>query len=95
MQDNKQYYLSRSLTNSAFNIWDVMVAIIVLGALAALAWGAAQMSSPYQIGDTIEISLNPAKLPEYAIKTVLRMFIALFFSLCITFTVAPLAAKNK
>jgi NitT/TauT family transport system permease protein len=95
MQDNKQYYLSRSLTNSAFNIWDVMVAIIVLGALAALAWGAAQMSSPYQIGDTIEISLSPHKLPEYAIKTVIRMFIALFFSLCFTFTIAPLAAKNK
>ena len=95
MQDNKQYYLSRSLTNSAFNIWDVMVAIILLGALAALAWGAAQMSSPYQIGDTIEISLSPHKLPEYAIKTVIRMFIALFFSLCFTFTIAPLAAKNK
>lgn len=52
------------------------------------------MSVPYQLGDPISIFLSPSHLPGYALQTVTRMFIALFFSLLFTFTVGTLAAKN-
>jgi NitT/TauT family transport system permease protein len=77
------------------NIWDIIVLLIVFGILAALAWGATRMALPYKVGESIEITLDPWALPGYAISSVLRMFIAMFFSLLVTFTIAPLAAKNR
>lgn len=41
------------------------------------------------------ISLDPHNLPYYAYRTVLRMFIALIFSLIFSFLYAHAAAKNK
>ena len=55
---------------------------------------ARQMSVPYQLGQPLPISLSPEHLPSYALQSVLRMFIALFFSLVFTFTVGTVAAKN-
>src|SRR5205085_4042186 len=40
------------------------------------------------------ISLNPWRLPDYALRTALRMLIALGLSLLFTFTYATLAAKS-
>lgn len=77
------------------NVWDFIGFVIILSILAAFAIAASQMHAPYQVGRPIEISLDPAALPGYAVNTVLRMFIALFFSLLFTLTIAPLAAKNK
>lgn len=77
------------------NIFDLIVLTIVFAVFAAMAWGASQMASPYNIGEEITISLEPSVLPKYAVNTVLRMFIALFFSFLVTIIIAPLAAKNK
>jgi NitT/TauT family transport system permease protein len=90
-----RYQVSGLLTSMAPNIWDIVVSLIVLGILAAIAWGSSQMSLPYQVGAPIEISLDPMALPGYALSSVLRMFIAMFFSLLVTFAIAPLAAKNR
>jgi len=95
MQQFNRYNLNRTLISIKPNIWDVIVLVIVLGILAAIAWGTSQMTTPYQIGDPIQISLDPRYLPKYTISTVLRLFIALAFSLLATFTLAPLAAKNR
>lgn len=75
--------------------WDLASLLIIFSVFVLLAWGANQMSSPYQLGQAIPISLEISALPGYAIKTVVRMFIALFFSLIFTLTIAPLAAKNR
>lgn len=53
------------------------------------------MASPYQLGEPLPISLDPVKLPFYASRTVLRMFIALALSVFFTFIVGALAAKNR
>lgn len=90
-----KYHISKAAIKNLPNIWDLVIILIVFGALATIAWGTMQMTSPYQIGTTIEITLDPIILPKYAISTVLRMFIALLFSLIFTFAIAPLAAKNK
>jgi NitT/TauT family transport system permease protein len=95
MTQQTRYQTSRAITKLSPNIWDIIVLLIVFGILAALAWGATRMALPYSVGESIEITLDPWALPGYAISSVLRMFIAMFFSLLVTFTVAPLAAKNR
>jgi len=77
------------------NRWDVLALLIILGILAALAWAAGQMQTPYQVGTPIPLSLDPSELPAYASKTILRMFIALLCSFIFTLIVAPIAAKNR
>ena len=95
MINKEQFQLIKSKFFIAPNIWDLIVLTIVFGVLAIIAWGAGQMITPYQLGQEIPISLELKFLPEYTIKTVLRMLIAMVFSLLFTFTVAPLAAKNR
>jgi hypothetical protein len=77
------------------NRWDIAALLLVFTCLALLASAARQMAVPYHLGQEIAVSLLPSKLPGYAMQTVLRMFIALFFSLLFTFTVSTLAAKNR
>ncbi len=90
-----RYETSSAIAALTPNIWDIVVFIMVLGVLSAIAYGATQMSLPYQVGEPIIITLDPSALPGYALSSVLRMFIAMFFSLLVTFTIAPLAAKNR
>ncbi len=77
------------------NYWDVLALLFVLATITFFAWTARQMSTPYQLGQVIPISLDPANLPFYAARTVFRMLIALCVSLLFTFTFATWAAKSK
>lgn len=77
------------------NRWDWVAMVLVLATLITLASGATQMSAPFHLGQPSYISLDPAFLPSYALQTVLRMMIALFFSLLFTFVFATWAAKNR
>lgn len=77
------------------NHWDIIALLFVLGLIAMLAWDARQMSVPYHLGTPIPISLDPKDLPSYALRTVLRMFLALIISLLFTFTFATWAAKSR
>lgn len=95
MKLTTKYHLEKLTTKALPNAWDIIVIVLVFGALGSIAWGTMQMATPYKVGAQISIDLDPANLPSYALSTVLRMFIALFFSLLFTFTVAPLAAKNR
>src|SRR5439155_12259976 len=73
---------------------DLAALPLVLGALAVIAWGGMAMGAHYQIGDALPISLDPRRLPEYALRTVLRMAAALVVSLAFSFPYAALAAKS-
>src|SRR5262249_45894383 len=75
--------------------WDLLALPLVLGLLALLAWGGAQMSTPYQFGQPLPISLDPWVLPQYALRTVLRMVMALIASLVFSFAYAGIAAKSR
>lgn len=77
------------------NYWDVIAISLVFAFIVLIAWGAKQMTAPYNLGDIIPISLDPIHLPKYALRTTLRLFIALFFSLIFTFIFGAWAAKNK
>lgn len=77
------------------NYWDIIALLIVLSVITFFAWAARQMATPYQIGQAIPITLNVAALPFYAGRTVVRMLIALIFSLLFTFIFGTWAAKSK
>ncbi|HVY52919.1 MAG TPA: ABC transporter permease subunit, partial [Gammaproteobacteria bacterium] len=77
------------------NYWDMFAFILVFSIILIFAWAAKQMTVPYQIGSVISISLDAHYLPFYALRTVLRMLIALFCSLLFTLTIATWAAKSK
>src|SRR5438045_6915943 len=77
------------------NLWDLVALPMVLGALALVAWGGMAMGAQFEIGDALPISLDPWRLPEYALRTVLRMGAELVVSLVFTLIYAPLAAKSR
>lgn len=76
------------------NQWDVIALLIFVTIICLLASGAEQMSVPYALGDTLSISLDPKALPHYGLRTILRMFIALSFSLVFSVLFGMIAARS-
>ena len=70
---------------------------VLFGVIAlALVWhGVAEMRAPLAVLDADPMTLDLARLPEYALRTTLRMFIALGASLLFTFVFATLAARSR
>src|SRR4029077_18920612 len=60
-----------------------------------VAWGGLAMSARYQPGEVLAISLDPWRLPEYALRTVLRMVGALIASLVFSLAYAALPTKSR
>jgi NitT/TauT family transport system permease protein len=77
------------------NLYDLIVFILIAGTFVAVAHGAREMSASLSKLDIAPVTLDPWNLPEYALRTTLRMFAAVLASLLFTFTVAPLAAKSR
>ena len=77
------------------NRWDLVAAPLMLGALALAFIGVRQMQAPLEIVQAATLSLDPWNLPEYALRTTLRMLAGMVASLLFTFTYATLAAKSR
>jgi NitT/TauT family transport system permease protein len=87
--------LSLDRRGLAPNAFDAIVFVIIAAAFVALAHGAREMNQPLARLDLAPVTLDPANLPEYALRTTLRMFGAIFASLVFTFVFATLAAKSR
>ena len=77
------------------NLFDVIVFIIIAAGFVALAYGARRMGGPLGGLDIAPVTLDPAKLPGYALLSTLRMFAAIFASLIFAVVVGTLAAKSR
>lgn len=77
------------------NRWDWALLPLVLVVLIAVAYGAMQMARPFVLGQPMPVSLDPAALPYYLLRTILRMFAALGVSLVFAFVFAAVAAKYR
>lgn len=95
MANNHFYFANRENVSRFLNRWDMLLLILVVSILFFLGWAGKQMATPYSLGETLPISLDPIHLPFYALRTVLRMFIALFLSIMFTFIIGALAAKHR
>jgi NitT/TauT family transport system permease protein len=77
------------------NVYDGIVFVLIFGVIIAVTHGAHEMKAPLSSLDIAPVTLDPRNLPEYALRTTLRMFAAIFASLLFTFIVATLAAKSR
>ncbi len=77
------------------NQWDLIAFAAIMAILTAVAQSYHGLSAPLPAPNEPVVSLDYWNLPYYALRTALRMFAALFFSLVFTFTYATIAAKSR
>jgi NitT/TauT family transport system permease protein len=77
------------------NIWDAVALVLVIGAMVLIVYGGEQTTLPLSALDIKPVSLDPANLPVYALRTTLRMLLAIVCSIIFTFIYAALAAKSR
>jgi len=77
------------------NGWDVIAFPLIICLIAMIAVGFHQTMLPIASLKTQAISLDPANLPEYAMRTTLRMLVAMLASLVFTLVYGSLAAKSR
>jgi NitT/TauT family transport system permease protein len=87
--------ISVDRTRRAAPLWDLIAIVLVLAFIVFLAESSRHLGQPLAELEKTPISLDPRNLPEYAARTVLRMFAALALSLLFTFTYATWAAKSR
>jgi NitT/TauT family transport system permease protein len=76
------------------NRWDLLAFPLILGVISIIGFGAHQTLAPLSTLRQPVVSLNPANLPDYALRTVLRMLAAMVASLLFTLIYGTLAAKS-
>ena len=89
--DVKASMVRRALPNH----WDLVAFAATFAVLTAILRVSPHISAPLPPANVPAVSLDYWLLPYYALRTVLRMFAALFFSLLFTFVYATLAAKSR
>ena len=94
MSEHKQFF-PRQIVETGWNRWDWALLPMILAILVLLAYGGEQMVRPYQLGETLPLSLAPEYLPYYLLRTTLRMFIALGASIVFSCIFAVLATKYR
>ncbi len=94
MSENKQFF-PRQVIEAGGRQWDWALLPMVLAILVLLAYGAEQMNRPFELGETLPLSLDPLNLPYYLLRTTLRMFIALAASMVFSCVFAALTVKYK
>jgi NitT/TauT family transport system permease protein len=77
------------------NIWDIVALILVIGAMVLIVYGGKQTTLPLSSLDVAPVSLDPSHLPLYALRTTMRMLLAIVCSIIFTFIYAAVAAKSR
>jgi NitT/TauT family transport system permease protein len=77
------------------NIWDMVALILVTGAMVLIVYGGEQTTAPLSTLDVAPVSLDPSNLPLYALRTTMRMLLAIVCSIIFTFIYSALAAKSR
>jgi NitT/TauT family transport system permease protein len=75
--------------------YDVLAVLLMVAVVILLGLGGGQMVAPFVLTQQPRISLSPSVLPEYALRTTMRMLAALLASLIFTMTYATAAAKSR
>lgn len=87
--------VSVGTTRRILTVWDLAAVLLVLGTLVFLAEASRGLVQPLPEPGASAVSLDPSALPEYAVRTTLRMLAAMALSLVFTFTYATCAAKSR
>jgi len=95
VQGSSISYASLTARGLIPNRWDIVVFPLVFGLLLLAAKGAHETLAPLSALKEPVVSLDPVNLPEYAVRTTLRMLAAMVASLLFTITYGTLAAKSR
>lgn len=90
-----RHYIPATAKRLLPNRWDLVAMPLVIGFLLFFSIGAEQTWAPISTLQTQAISLDPANLPEYAVRTTLRMLAAMVASLIFTLVYGTWAAKSR
>ncbi|WP_321804771.1 ABC transporter permease subunit [Burkholderia sp. BCC1993] len=77
------------------NRWDFIAFPLIICLIAMAVVGFHETMAPIGTLQTQKISLDPSNLPEYALRTTLRMLAAMVASLAFTLVYGTLAAKSR
>jgi len=77
------------------NRWDIVAFPLIICLIAMMVTGFNQTMMPIVSLKTQTISLDPANLPEYALRTTLRMLVAMLAALLFTLAYGTLAARSR
>ncbi|MDO5653652.1 MAG: ABC transporter permease subunit [Brachymonas sp.] len=77
------------------NRWDFIAFPLIIGLIGMMAVGYHETQAPMATLQTQAITLDPARLPYYAMLTTLRMLAAMAASLVFTLAYGTLAAKSR
>ena len=77
------------------NRWDAVAFPLIICVLAMAIVGFRETLAPIATLQTQKIALDPSNLPEYALRTTLRMLAAMVASLAFTLVYGTLAAKSR
>ncbi|WP_175730294.1 ABC transporter permease [Burkholderia ambifaria] len=77
------------------NRWDFIAFPLIICLIAMAVVGFHETMAPIGTLQTQKISLDPSNLPEYALRTTLRMLAAMVASLAFTLIYGTLAAKSR
>ena len=77
------------------NVWDIVALVLVIGAMVTIVYGGKQTTLPLSALDAAPVSLDPINLPVYALRTTMRMLLAIVCSVIFTFIYAAIAAKSR
>ncbi|MGF6258691.1 ABC transporter permease [Ensifer sp. LBL] len=77
------------------NFWDFFAFCLFFATLVLIAHGGHEAFAPLSSLSTAPVSLDPAMLPEYALRTTMRMLAAIAASLAFTLIYGTLAAKSR
>jgi NitT/TauT family transport system permease protein len=77
------------------SLWDTLIFALVIGGLVLITLGGRQTFEPLTEVAKAPISLSPVMLPEYALRTTMRMLAGIIASLIFTFCYGALAVKSR
>ncbi|MGF6642344.1 NitT/TauT family transport system permease protein [Paraburkholderia sp. GAS33] len=96
---NFSFNLNRTANASAWRLlpngWDFVAFPLIICVIAFTAIGFHQTLAPMSTLKTQVISLDPSSLPEYALRTTLRMLAAMAASLAFTLIYGTIASKSR
>jgi NitT/TauT family transport system permease protein len=90
-----RHYIPASTRRMLPNRWDLIAMPLVIGFLLFFSIGARETWAPIATLQSSVVSLDPANLPEYAMRTILRMLAAMVAALLFTLLYGTLAAKSR
>ncbi len=86
---------SGKTTTLNLNAWDIISLLTIFVIFFSLGKAAAGMDTKFLIGQQLPIDLSVSALPYYALRSVLRMGIAILISLIFSLLIGYISAKNK